>query len=97
MYDLQRKNSQSFVECVDCIPCAMNHNLLHLSRWIPDNVSVCLVTVPPVGQKVVCRLLTWVTHATDPQITGRNRPCQLNMYPRGFYSYLGNGMSDLGP
>ncbi|KAH9481804.1 Tubulin beta-2 chain [Psilocybe cubensis] len=39
VHDLQKKNSQHFVEFAD-----------EATRWIPDNVSVSLVRVPPVGQ-----------------------------------------------
>lgn len=46
--DLQRKNSHYFVEWVTCILLLIIRAHVAL-RWIPDNVSVSLCSVPPVG------------------------------------------------
>lgn len=61
---LQSKNSSSFVEYVPCSidPSPLFYTILHVfvdgfvcflwgRSWIPDNVSVTMCSVPPVGQK----------------------------------------------
>ncbi|KAJ3560004.1 hypothetical protein NP233_g11113 [Leucocoprinus birnbaumii] len=74
VHDLQRKNSNSFVE------------------WIPDNVSVSLVTVPPVGQKVAATALANSTSIQE--LFKRTSETFSAMYKRRAFLhwYTGEGM-----
>ena len=61
-----------------CLPCRrkdecllvgwLASDLLVLRWWIPDNVSVSLVSVPPVGQSQVRFCLVWISSVVDTDI-----------------------------
>jgi len=70
-------------------------NAAHFVEWIPDNVSVSLCSVPPVGQ---ARSATCLSNSTSIQEVFNRTLTQFSaMYKRGAYMhwYTGEGMDEM--